>query len=51
MIFLYQISETQLTKLETSKRGWKRKTGWSFFLRQVTNIPFEKSEVVAFLKN
>ena len=22
--------------METSKRGWKRKTGWSFFLEQVT---------------
>ena len=24
------------TKLETSKRGWKRKSEWSFFLQQVT---------------
>ena len=22
--------------METSKRGWKRKAGWSFFLEQVT---------------
>ena len=28
------------TKLETSKRGWKRKTGWSFFLQQVTYLKF-----------
>ena len=24
--------------METSKRGWKRKIGWSFFLQQVTDI-------------
>ena len=26
------------TKLEISKRGWKRKTGWSFSLHQVTYL-------------